>query len=493
MRGRCNRETGTVTSLRTCVLAPKLKTTQSSGFASSRTEVKVQNTSECKLPVTEPAASTCPQVGPRNPTDLWLDGASCGSSPLTSKRSPPHTYEICAARGKHLSFQVSLKAFSVQAVTRPQKARQQYEPRGDAAQNSAGTAAYEQKLTTPQRLLMQHTNGKRGSCWHIPVSGALLHRPLLKTSGGRPRTTKKQYPDSPLTQTVAHSKKSLPEYPLIATRFHALLCACFITKSCSLHVQASWTLMGMQQKPSVSFYQSFVVHEQTATPSGGLTLSYKRVEHSPSQLPCPVEEGSALKFSQAPGSRLQWLNSEESRGPRAQAESLWKEVRRAEGQICQKSLPMFREKPVKVNVKAGPGHQEQMSPELQQRAHLWAVKPPRTKEWVLQSLRANHKPKTLAKSWRFEAEIRHLLFKTHRWQFVSRNTGGEERNAWVAAVSPQGEACCIPGCWEPGKRLPRAERGRQPSPRPAAGREWIKTCIKQRICSEQSYENRPAS
>lgn len=94
---------------------------------------RVQNTSECKLPVTEPAASTCPQVGPHNPTDLRLDGASCGSSPLTSKRSPPHTYEICAARGKHLSFQVSLKAFSVQAVTRPQKARQQYEPRGDAA------------------------------------------------------------------------------------------------------------------------------------------------------------------------------------------------------------------------------------------------------------------------------------------------------------------------------------------------------------------------
>lgn len=42
-------------------------------------------------------------------------------------------YEICTAQGKHLSFQVSLKAFSVQAVTRPQKARQQYEPRGDAA------------------------------------------------------------------------------------------------------------------------------------------------------------------------------------------------------------------------------------------------------------------------------------------------------------------------------------------------------------------------
>lgn len=111
---------------------------------------------------------------------------------------------------------------------------------------------------------------------------------------------------------------------------------------------------------------------------------------------------------------------------------------------------MSREKPVKVNVKAEPGHQEQMSPELQQRAHFWAVKPPRTKEWVLQSRRANHKPKTLAKSWRLEAEIRHLLFKTHRWQFVSRNSGGEERNARVAALSPQREACCIPGCWEPG-------------------------------------------
>lgn len=94
---------------------------------------KVQNPSKCKLPVTEPAASNCPQVGPHDPTDLRLDGASCGSSPLTSKQSPPHTYEICAARGKHPSFQVSLKAFSVQAVTRPQKARQQHEPRGDAA------------------------------------------------------------------------------------------------------------------------------------------------------------------------------------------------------------------------------------------------------------------------------------------------------------------------------------------------------------------------
>lgn len=53
-------------------------------------------------------------------------------------------------------------------------------------------------------------------------------------------------------------------------------------------------------------------------------LCLLETQHSPSQLPCPVEEGSALKFSQAPGSRLQWLNSEESRGPRAQAESLWK-------------------------------------------------------------------------------------------------------------------------------------------------------------------------
>lgn len=53
-------------------------------------------------------------------------------------------------------------------------------------------------------------------------------------------------------------------------------------------------------------------------------LCILETKHSPSQLPCPVEEGSVLKFSQAPGSRLQWLNSEESRGPRAQAESLWK-------------------------------------------------------------------------------------------------------------------------------------------------------------------------
>lgn len=83
-------------------------------------------------------------------------------------------------------------------------------------------------------------------------------------------------------------------------------------------------------------------------------------------------------------------------------------------------------------------------PDLKRRAHLWAVKPPQTKEWVLQSLMANHKPKNLAKSCGFEAEIRHLLFKTHRWQFVGRNTGGQEQNAQVSAVSPRpsGKARC---------------------------------------------------
>lgn len=59
-----------------------------------------------------------------------------------------------------------------------------------------------------------------------------------------------------------------------------------------------------------------------------------------------------------------------------------------------------------------------------------------------------------------------------------------------SCVLARPEACRLPSV---GKRLQWAERGRQPSPRPAAGREWIKTCIKQRICSEQSYENWPAS